>query len=97
MALNEVHISSLVVHVVPKYLAKIKAKITSLDGVEIYGESEEGKLVVVVETQNQGYITDTIDVINNLDHVLSVALVFHQIETDLDEDEIKETPFVNAE
>ncbi|MBD1577351.1 chaperone NapD [Vibrio sp. S11_S32] len=97
MALNEVHISSLVVHVVPKYLEKIKAKITSLDGVEIYGESEEGKLVVVVETQNQGYITDTIDVINNLDHVLSVALVFHQIETDLDDDEIKETPFVNAE
>ncbi|MBD1573338.1 chaperone NapD [Vibrio sp. S17_S38] len=97
MALNEVHISSLVVHVVPKHLTEIKAKIECLDGVEIYGESEAGKLVVVVETQNQGYITDTIDVINNLEHVLSVALVFHQIESDLDDNEMDDKQFINAE
>lgn len=97
MALNEVHISSLVVHVVPKHLTEIKAKIEGLDGVEIYGESEAGKLVVVVETQNQGYITDTIDVINNLEHVLSVALVFHQIESDLDDDEMDDKQFINVE
>ncbi|WP_413479068.1 chaperone NapD [Vibrio hibernica] len=97
MALNEVHISSLVVHVVPKHLTEIKTKIESLDGVEIYGESEAGKLVVVVETQNQGYITDTIDVINNLEHVLNVALIFHQIESDLEDDEMSDTQFVNAE
>lgn len=97
MALNEVHISSLVVHVVPKHLTEIKTKIEGLDGVEIYGESEAGKLVIVVETQNQGYITDTIDVINNLEHVLNVALVFHQIESDLEDDEMSDTQFVNAE
>ncbi|HBV77801.1 MULTISPECIES: chaperone NapD [Vibrio] len=90
MSLNEVHISSLVVHVVPQHLAAIKQTIESFDGAEIYGESEEGKLVVVIETQNQGYITDTIDAINQLNHVLSTALVFHQIETDLD-DEAKTT------
>ncbi|MFV0574498.1 MAG: chaperone NapD [Vibrio sp.] len=84
MSLNEVHISSLVVHVVPQYLASIKKTIESYEGAEIYGESEEGKLVVVIETENQGYITDTIDAINQLDHVLSTALVFHQIEHDLE-------------
>ncbi|WP_086981198.1 chaperone NapD [Vibrio aphrogenes] len=86
MSLNEVHISSLVVHVMPEYLAPTKATIESFDGTEIYGESEEGKLVVVIETENQGYITDTIDAINQLDHVLSTALVFHQIEQNLDDE-----------
>ncbi len=84
MGLNEVHISSLVVHVKPDHLADIKAQIISYDGAEIYGESEDGKLIVVMETENQGYVTDTIDKINNLEHVLSTALVYHQIETDLD-------------
>ncbi len=84
MGLNEVHISSLVVHVKPDHLADIKTQIMSYDGAEIYGESEDGKLIVVMETENQGYVTDTIDKINNLEHVLSTALVYHQIETDLD-------------
>jgi nitrate reductase NapD len=84
MALNEVHISSLVVHVPPEFLAETKATIETLDGAEVYGDSEEGKIIVVLETENQGYVTDTIDVINNLPNVLNTALVFHQIESDLE-------------
>ncbi|WP_319783753.1 chaperone NapD [Oceanisphaera sp. IT1-181] len=90
MSLNEVHISSLVVHAVPQHLSVVKQQIEAFDGAEIYGESAVGKLVVVIETQNQGYITDTIDAINQLEHVLNVALVFHQIESELD-DEISTT------
>ncbi|MGB2078709.1 MAG: chaperone NapD [Vibrio sp.] len=86
MALNEVHISSLVVHVTPEHLEDVKHKISQVPGAEIYGESEDGKLVVVMETQNQGYITDSIDKINNFDHVLNTALIYHQIESDLDEE-----------
>lgn len=85
MALNEVHISSLVVHVAPEHLGEIKAKIETYANAEIYGDSPEGKIVVVLETQNQGFITDTIDAINNLPNVLSTALVYHQIEADLEE------------
>ncbi len=35
--------------------------------------------------ENQGFITDTIDAINNLPNVLSTVLVYHQIETDIDD------------
>ena len=77
---QEVHISSMVVHARPEYLATVKHYIEQLPGAEIYGESDNGKLVVVLETQNQGYITDVIEKINNFDHVLSTALVYHQIE-----------------
>ncbi|UTV27078.1 chaperone NapD [Photobacterium atrarenae] len=80
MALQEVHISSLVVHVKPAYLAAVKDAILQFPNTEIHGESEEGKIIVVLETENQGYVTDTIDKINNLEHVLTTFLVYHQIE-----------------
>ncbi|MFA0086672.1 nitrate reductase [Vibrio sp. 10N.286.49.C2] len=86
MSLNEVHISSLVVHCKADALAEVKAKIESYDNAEIYGDSEDGKIIVVLETENQGYVTDTIDAINNLPNVLNTALVYHQIETGLEED-----------
>ncbi len=80
MAVQEVHISSLVVHVNPEYLPQVKEQILQLPNTEIYGDSVEGKVVVVLETENQGYVTDTIDKINNLDYVLATFLVYHQIE-----------------
>ena len=36
--------------------------------------------VVVLESQNQGYITDIIETISKLEYVLNTALVYHQIE-----------------
>lgn len=77
---NEVHISSLIVHTRPEHLQGVKQTIEALAVAEIYGESENGKLIVVLETAQQGYITDTIDKINGLENVLNTALVFHQIE-----------------
>ncbi|MCK6263904.1 chaperone NapD [Vibrio sp. ZSDE26] len=88
MALNEVHISSLVVHVAPEHLNTIKAKIEEFENAEIYGDSPEGKIIVVLETENQGFVTDTIDAINNLPNVLSTVLVYHQIETGVDDTDI---------
>lgn len=84
MSLNEVHISSLIVHTLPENLATVKAQINEIDNVEIYGDSPEGKIVVVLETENQGFVTDIIDRINNLPDVLQAALIYHQIEHNLD-------------
>ncbi|MDP2572207.1 chaperone NapD [Vibrio penaeicida] len=85
MSLNEVHISSLVVHVSPEHLSRTKSRIEEFENAEVFGDSPEGKIVVVLETENQGFITDTIDAINNLPDVLSTVLVYHQIETDLED------------
>lgn len=89
MALNEVHISSLVVHVSPEHLDEIKAQIEKFDNAEIYGSSPEGKIIVVLETENQGFVTDTIEEINNITNVLGTALVYHQIEAELDETDLE--------
>lgn len=91
MSLNEVHISSLVVHCSAEHLAQVKAQIEQSPNAEIYADSPDGKIVVVLETENQGFITDTIETINNLPNVLSTALVYHQIETGLEETDEEDT------
>lgn len=53
MSLNEVHISSLVVHVLPEHLDEIKTQIETYENAEIYGDSPEGKIVVVLETETK--------------------------------------------
>jgi len=77
---QEVHISSMVVHVKSGHLQTVKNNIEQLPGTEIRGEADSGKIVVVLETQSQGYITDIIEKIDSLENVLSTALVYHQIE-----------------
>jgi nitrate reductase NapD len=84
MSQHEVHISSLVVHAMPNHLQTVKTHIENLPGTEIHAQSPNGKLVVVLESQTQTYITDVIEKIACLDHVLSTALVYHQIESQPD-------------
>ena len=76
----EIHISSMVVHARPERLDDVKRQIAGFAGAEIYAESPEGKLVVVLESDDQSDFSQTIDRINDLDNVLNTALVYHQIE-----------------
>ena len=76
----EIHISSLVVQARPADLATIGAAIEGLEGAEIHGASEHGKLVVTLETICESEMLTRIESINRLEGVLSVALVFHQVE-----------------
>jgi nitrate reductase NapD len=88
MGFGEIHISSIVVHVIPEHLACVKNDISNLPGAEIHGESANGKLVVVLESDTDRQTTDVIDSINLLDHVLSTALVYHHIETPTSEESV---------
>jgi nitrate reductase NapD len=81
LELTEVHISSMVVHTRPENLETVKQGIVVVPGTEIHAESDCGKLVVVLESSTQSHITDTIEKIAGLPHVLSTALVYHQIES----------------
>lgn len=80
MESGEIHISSLIVHASPAGLQSVKNEILRLHGAEIHAESEHGKLVVVLESDDQSQVTDAIEKINGFHHVLGTALVYHQIE-----------------
>lgn len=86
MSLPEAHISSLIVQVSPEHLDETKKRIAAFDEAEIYGVSEVGKIVVVLETEAEGFITDVIEKIINMPGVLGASMVYHQIDIGTDTD-----------
>ena len=80
MKTEELHVSSLIVHLNNKKAEQIKLDINKLVGTEVITISPEGKAVVVIEAPNQKVIMDVIDSINDLDGVINTGLVYHEFE-----------------
>ena len=77
-----VHVSSLVVHCRPDTIDELIEKITAMPDAEVPEHSEQGKLVVLLETDDESAIIERIGVIEHLAGVISVALVYHEIDTE---------------
>jgi len=77
---QELHISSLIVHINIAKSTTIKTGINKLNGAEVITISEQGKVIVVLEAPNQRDIMEVIDTINELDGVINTGLVYHEFE-----------------
>ena len=76
------NISSIIVHAQPTQLASVRGGLEQIPGVEIHAVTDDGKLVVTIETDTDGETAGTFDRINLMDGVMSAAMVFHQFESD---------------
>lgn len=88
---NDIHIASLVVHVQPAELARFKAWANAQPQLELPAASPEGKVVLVTETRDQHAILAEIDRIERQPGVLSCTLVYHEVMSPEEADEM-ETP-----
>ncbi len=86
---QEIHISSLVVHCQPNQLAQTRKAIDRLHGTETHHQDASGKLVVVLESDNEQTILDTVASIETLAGVLAATLVYHHVDS---ADAIGDTP-----
>lgn len=77
---DDIHICGILVQVADNYDKKITKHINALDGVEVHGLSEDNRLVVTIEKDNQGEIMDVIDGFGNIGGVISTALVYQHSE-----------------
>ena len=68
---DEVHISSLIVQAMPDTMPAVAASVLAMPGLEIHAAAE-GKMVVVLETADEGEIVARISEINLLNGVMSV-------------------------
>ena len=88
---EELHVSSLIVHVKPEKSSKLAISINALKNAELITVTEHGKAIVVIEAPHQREIMECIDHINELDGVLHTGLVYHEFEksTQNDSEEIQ--------
>ncbi len=82
---EELHITSLVVHVRPDRSASIRNEIAALDGAEVRAGTEDGKLVVVLETASEAETMARIAAINDMQGTIAASLIYHEIDADLEE------------
>lgn len=76
------NISSAIVHARPGAVAIVQAGLAALNGVEVHAVSPEGKLIVTIETEDEGSNAATYQSIGQLDGVMSAAMVYHQSESE---------------
>jgi len=64
----------------------VQALLTQQAGVEIHAASPEGKLTVTIETDSDRETIAAYERISKTDGVLSAAMVYHQIESEPDQE-----------
>ena len=74
-------ISSVIVRARPEDLSDAACAISRLPGAELHGDDPSGKLIVVLETDDEAELNDVIAEIGNLKGVLAVNMVFHHNES----------------
>jgi nitrate reductase NapD len=75
------NISSAIVYARPAHSHAMRVQLAAMPGVEVHAVTEDGKLVVSIESDNDGSAVDTYKAIELLDGVLSVAMIFQQTES----------------
>ena len=73
-----VHISSLLLRADPQKMKQVLADIAKVDLAEVPISDPNGKIIVIIETSNQGDIVNAPTQLQLIDGVVSASLVYHQ-------------------
>ena len=74
------NISGVLVKAYPEHIVTIEKILTTMNGVEVHGNNEDGRIVVTVEQASAGRISDTLVEIQDVPGVLSASMIYHQFE-----------------
>ena len=80
------NVSSLIVNARDGHAADVQALLAQQPGVEIHAASPEGKLIVTIETESDRETVAAYERISQTAGVLSAAMVYHQIESEPDQE-----------
>ncbi len=75
------NISSAIVYAKPMQDEALRTLLVSLPGVEVHAATEDGKLIITIESDDDVAAIDAYRTIEHLPGVLSVAMIFQQNES----------------
>ena len=84
--LESINISSVLVNARPDLLRQAQDGLALLAGVEVHAVTEDGRLIVTIEAASDQAVADMFAVINRVPGVLSASMVYHQFESNPDEE-----------
>jgi nitrate reductase NapD len=77
-----VNICGVLVHANPFRSAAVAAQLNRLAGVEVHATAAGARLVVTVEDTAESAAIDTLTVIQQLDGIIAISLVYHHFDAD---------------
>ena len=87
--MSEFNICGVLVHATKNNVHQVKTCLDNMQGVEVHTVTEDGRLVVTVESNDRRYVADTISGLHDIDGVLSAAMVY-QFSDDINENSATE-------
>jgi nitrate reductase NapD len=79
-SLESISICGLMVHVLPEKIPEVKPRILAIAGSEIHAISEQGNLVVTIESDNYKKTADRMTELQRLKGILSAAMIYQHTE-----------------
>ena len=74
------NISGVLVKAYPENIVTIEKVLSSMEGVEVHGNNEDGRIVITVEQDNANQMSDTLVEIQQVPGVLSASMIYHHFE-----------------
>ncbi|RME34749.1 MAG: hypothetical protein D6786_03925 [Gammaproteobacteria bacterium] len=71
------NICGVLVHSRPEAVESVRRQLESLEGVEVHGTAEDGRMVVTVEAEEGRLVLDQLTRMRDIEGVLDAALVYH--------------------
>lgn len=76
---SQLHVASLIAHVLPAHMNDVGAWLESQPRVEIHTQSPEGKFAIVMESDHEQSVLELLDTLGQRPGVLNTALIYHEI------------------
>ena len=92
-----ISICGVVVFILPEKREEVEARMLEISGLEIHGASDEGKLVVTIETPSYKETGDAVTRLQKLEGILSIAMIYQHAEALEDEEVLADTEITQLE
>ena len=73
-------ISGVLVRTYPEHIQSVTDVLTKIESVEVHGNNEDGRIVVTVEQETAGKLSDLLVQMQDIPGVLSTSMIYHQFE-----------------
>lgn len=81
-----INISSVILGVLPADTVVLSESLRELEGVEVHAVGEDGRMIVTIESGDEDNTSNIFEAIRQMPGVISASLVYHQYESDPDEE-----------
>ena len=98
---NVISVCGVMVFVLPEKREEVEARMYEIPGLEIHGGSDEGKLVVTIETDSYKKTGDAVTRLQSVEGILSISMIYQHAEAvdndDMNEETKAPTPSINKQ